>query len=693
MCDHSNGWRPEDGVPDLAMMSDITAEGINVNLRTRYMRDQIYTFSGSILIAVNPYKQLDIYNDEWTTRYRQQKLDRNDPHIFALTEAMYMDLVMQDHGTHETKQQSPNTNHRVHQRNNQQEAITNTAVGFKNQACVISGESGAGKTETTKFILSYLCSVTPNKSIWMEHQILEANTILEAFGNAKTVRNDNSSRFGKFIQICFDSRHQINGCIIQDYLLEQSRITYQSLAERNYHVFYQLLAAGQTNEELRKKFHLMPANFYDYLNKTQCYSIEGVNDCAMFDSLRTAMSVLNMEQESCDGLFSILSAILWLGNMQFKCDENCRSEECQLTNNDEDIIEVVSDLLGVNREKLRPIMLKRQINVRGSITEIPFKIHEARDNRNGMAKALYSKLFTWVVNFINASTNPGLDNNCFLGVLDIFGFENFESNSFEQLCINYANEKLHKFFNQHMFAMEQELYKREGIQFCDINYTDNTPCLELLERPPNCILRLMSEECRMPKGSDSTFIEKLHTEFALANPNPFYIKGGDRRNWSSEFSVRHFAGIVTYNVNGFLKKNKDAQQSQLIDIIETSTNPLLQDIVNCTSRSRDHLSSSFDSSSRTNSFRQDSIDDARAPYEGSNASRTKLSSQQSFCSQASSSNSPSLPHINNIRRGSSFNFDSSMRQNSLTSNSTKSKPTVADSFRHQLASLVELLSN
>jgi len=676
MCEHSNGWRPEDGVPDLAMMSDITDDGINVNLRSRYQRDQIYTFSGSILIAVNPYKQLDIYNQDWIQRYRNRKLDQTDPHVFALAESMYMNLVMQDYSIYGDSRRIEGCNE-----------IASTSA--KNQACVISGESGAGKTETTKFILSYLCSISPNKSTWMEHQILEANTILEAFGNAKTVRNDNSSRFGKFIQICFDARYQINGCIIQDYLLEQSRITYQSIDERNYHVFYQLLVAGQTNEQLRKKFHLMPANFYDYLNKTQCYTIDGVDDCAMFDSLRMAMSVLNMEQESCDGLFSVLSAILWLGNLQFQCDDRSQGEHCSLTENDTKIMGIVAELLGVDPEKLELITLRRQINVRGSITEIPFKVHEARDNRNGIAKALYSRLFTWVVNFINASTNPGQDSTSFLGVLDIFGFENFDTNSFEQLCINYANEKLHKFFNHHMFAMEQELYRREGLKFCDINYTDNTPCLELLERGPNCILRLLSEECRIPNGSDQTFIEKLHAEFSTTNPNPFYIKGADRRNWSSEFSIRHFAGSVTYNIKGILKKNKDTQQNQLLDIIETSSEPLVRDLVNCYE------------SSKTCFSRQESIDQtasSNGPVESTSKLsdfRTKLRSHQSFCS-TTSSRSLRASSPTNMRRGSSFSSESShprLNYQTLTSKSTNSKPTVADAFRHQLSSLVDLLES
>lgn len=688
MCEHSSGWKPEDGIPDLAIMSDITDHGINLNLKTRYKRDEIYTFSGSILIAVNPYKQLDIYNSQWIARYRGKRLNRSDPHIFALTEAMYINLVMRHNFIGPQSSIEPPSPKHLSQ--TQQSLVTNASnsslMTHVNQACVISGESGAGKTETTKFILSYLCSITPNKSTWMEHQILEANTILEAFGNSKTVRNDNSSRFGKFIQICFDARHQINGCIIQDYLLERSRITYQSFGERNYHVFYQLLAAGQANQELRQKFHLMPANFFNYLNQTQCFTIEGVDDCVMFDSLRTAMSVLNMDQESCDGLFSVLSAILWLGNLQFHCDDNNQNnpEQCCLTEYDSEILKIVAKLLDIKIDALESLILKRQISVRGTITEIPYKVHEARDNRNGMAKALYSRLFTWLVTFINASTNPGKDSTCFLGVLDIFGFENFDCNSFEQLCINHANEKLHKFFNHHMFAMEQELYRKEGIEFCDINYTDNTPCLELLERSPNCILRLLSEECRMPKGTDSTFIEKLHTEHSIMNPHPFYNRGNDRRNWGTEFSIRHFAGMVTYKVNGFLKKNKDTQQSQLSCIIETSSNPLIRDLIEFQSVNRSHDLS--DDDNIRSQLRSSLCDEMKTCTFEVPGSRNKLTSQKSFCvSEVNDKTS------NKLRRENSFASDG--RSHSYTNSSGRSKPTVADAFRMQLASLVELLDS
>lgn len=589
----TSGSRPEDGVEDMTRISDIDVKGVNKNLEVRYKRNEVYTYTGTILVAVNPYKTIPIYSADIMSKYQNKKMGDLPPHVYAISEAAYL----------------------------------NVQRSSKNQSCVISGESGAGKTETTKFILQYLCTVTSSATTWVEQQILECNVILEAFGNAKTIKNDNSSRFGKFMQVCFDPSMEIKGMIVQEYLLEQSRITHQALQERNYHVFYQVVKGGD-----KATYLLDPIESYAYLNQSGCYNLVDVDDKKGFEQLCMALTVLNIEDDFQAGIFALVSAVLHIGNIVFR---DVDGEKVALTDQDLRTLAKIAKLLAIKETILKDIFISRQIIVKGTATTIPFKIQDAKENATAMAKALYSRTFTWLVDQINQTTNPGENTEKFIGVLDIFGFENFKTNSFEQLCINFTNEKLHKFFNHYVFALEQAEYTKEGINFSHIKFTDNTLCLELIEKPPSAVLRLLDEECRFPKGTDQTFLEKQHQALE-AHPN--YIKGSNKSNWDKEFGIRHFAGDVTYSITGFLDKNRDVMQDQLFEAMHASTNKFVADLPRF----------------------QNLVVSERKAQLGLN--KKSISRKQSV----------------------SGDMADGMRTN-------KTKPTVGDTFRRQLASLVEVL--
>lgn len=520
-------------VEDMTTLQDLTEEGIMVNLRSRFDEKLIYTYTGSILVALNPFQRLDIYNNQLLRSYIGKRLGDMPPHIFGIAEAAY----------------------------------NNVAKLKKNQSVIISGESGAGKSESTKVILQYLTAVTTSadQESWIEQQILEANTVLESFGNAKTVRNNNSSRFGKFIQVNFNRSTRIIGASIINYLLEKSRIVHQAPSERNYHIFYELLA-GATDEE-KEQYLLEDADAYHYLNQSGCIDIDGVDDSKHFEELKLALTVLNITPEDLDGLLRSLSAVLHIGNMEYEEGSN-DSAKIKTTQTFQKIIK----LLEIDEKELSNSLLFRKLVIRGETSMVPYKLDQARDTRDAFAKALYDSVFQRIVDFINKSLTPKEKTINFVGVLDIFGFEVFKVNSFEQFCINYTNEKLQQFFNHFIFKLEQEEYTREGINWESIEFIDNQICLDLIEGKPVGILSLLDEETRFPKGADKTFLEKLDN---AQQKHQYYVKP---KREIGKFGVKHYAGEVVYSVDGFLEKNRDTVQDELYDSVRNSKNDYIQKI-------------------------------------------------------------------------------------------------------------------
>ena len=392
----------------------------------------------------------------------------------------------------------------------------------------------------------------PSEESWVEQQILEANVILESLGNAKTVRNNNSSRFGKFVQVHFTPSLGISGASIVNYLLEKSRITQQAASERNYHIFYQLVLGASGQERERYRLHAS-ANEYHYLNQSGCVEFAGIDDRQGFSDLKLALTVLKMSQGDLDSIFTIVSAVLLFGNITFSYDD--AKEKNEITN--ADVVQCISDMLCVNAEDLQRALCFRKLLIRGETSLVPLKREQASDNRDSIAKFLYNSLFQFIVEVINRNTSPPSrargEGSHFIGVLDIFGFENFACNSFEQLCINYTNEKLQQFFNQFIFKLEQEEYAKEGINWARVDFKDNQNVIEMIESKLG-LLSLLDEECR--------FNESLEKGYPDVFIKPRTAKGC--------FGVRHYAGEVIYQIQGFLEKNKDNVQEEVLEMFHES---------------------------------------------------------------------------------------------------------------------------
>ncbi|XP_078439934.1 myosin-1-like isoform X2 [Wolffia australiana] len=505
-----------DGVNDLMQLSYLNEPSVLYNLEYRYGQDMIYTKAGPVLVSINPFKEVDLYGDEYVEGYRSGSLD--SPHVYAIADAAFCEMLRDE----------------------------------RNQSIIISGESGAGKTEAAKITMQYLASLGGGGGI--EYEILQTNPILEAFGNAKTSRNDNSSRFGKLIEIQFGGDGKISSARIQTFLLEKSRVVQCADGERSYHVFYQLCHGAPS--DLKEKLNLKAVGDYEYLKQGGCFSISGVDDAERFHSLLNAFEVIHVSKEDQYNIFAILAAILWLGNVTFRIVDD---DDHVDTLNDE-ALSVVSSLLGCSVDNLGSALCTRRMKAGSEDIVQKLTLSQALDSRDALAKSLYASLFEWLVERINKSIQAGKSpTGRSISILDIYGFEFFEKNSFEQFCINYANERLQQHFNRHLLKLEQEEYIQDGIAWSRIDFEDNQACLGLFEKKPLGLLTLLDEESTFPNGSDLTFAEKLRQHLGS---NSFF-----RTERGRTFGVRHYAGEVLYDTSGFLEKNRDLLHIDCIQLL------------------------------------------------------------------------------------------------------------------------------
>ncbi|KAF0892731.1 hypothetical protein E2562_017698 [Oryza meyeriana var. granulata] len=504
------------GVDDMTKLVYLHEPGVLCNLAWRYGLNEIYTYTGRILIAVNPFAKLPhLYDMHMMEQYKGVQFGELSPHVFAITDASYRAMVSED----------------------------------RSQSILVSGESGAGKTETTKLIMRYLTFVGGRATgdiRSVEQQVLESNPLLEAFGNARTVRNDNSSRFGKFVEIQFDKSGRISGAAVRTYLLERSRVVQISESERNYHCFYQLCASGQDAD----KYKLAHPRNFNYLNQSHTYELEGVSDAEQYLKTRRAMDIVGISFSHQEAIFRTVAAILHLGNIEFSPGKEFDSSAVK-DEKSKFHLQMAADLLMVDGKLLLTTLCYRTIKTpEGNIVKA-VDSSAAAISRDALAKTVYAQLFDWLVDNINKSIGQDMESRAQIGVLDIYGFECFKYNSFEQLCINFANEKLQQHFNKHVFKMEQEEYKIEEINWSYIEFVDNQDILDLIEKKPIGIVSLLDEACMLGKSTHETFAMKLFQNFR-AHPRLEKPKLS-----KTDFALSHFAGKVTYQTELFLEKNRD----------------------------------------------------------------------------------------------------------------------------------------
>uniref|UniRef100_A0A671YSB9 Unconventional myosin-VI n=1 Tax=Sparus aurata TaxID=8175 RepID=A0A671YSB9_SPAAU len=534
------------------------------NVRVRYIKDHIYTYVANILIAVNPYYDIPkLYGPDSIKSYRGKSLGTLPPHVYAIADKAYRDMK----------------------------------VLKMSQSIIVSGESGAGKTENTKFVLRYL-TTTYGSGQDIDERIVEANPLLEAFGNAKTVRNNNSSRFGKFVEIHFNDKNAVVGGFVSHYLLEKSRICMQSNDERNYHIFYRLCAGA--SEDIKKKLHLDSPESFRYLNRgcTRYFASKDsdkqimqnrkspehlkvgalkdplLDDQGDFNRMCGAMKKIGLDDTEKLDLFRVVAGVLHLGNIDFE-ETGSSSGGCVLKNQSGQTLEYCADLLGLDQDDLRVslttrVMLTTAGGAKGTVIKVPLKVEQANNARDALAKAVYSRLFDHVVKRVNQCF-PFETSSNFIGVLDIAGFEYFEHNSFEQFCINYCNEKLQQFFNERILKEEQELYQKEGLGVNEVRYVDNQDCIDLVEAKLVGVLDILDEENRLPQPSDQHFALAVHSKhkdhFRLTVPRKSKLTVHRNLRDDEGFIIRHFAGAVCYETARFVEKNNDALHMSLESLV------------------------------------------------------------------------------------------------------------------------------
>ncbi|XP_064647040.1 myosin-IIIa-like isoform X3 [Lineus longissimus] len=643
-------------VDDLATLEILDEDIIVTQLYNRYKDSQIYTYIGDILLAVNPFTPLTIYSNEYSQKYQNAGKSENPPHVYGVADQAFQAMM-----------------------HNKQ-----------NQCVVISGESGSGKTESANFLVQQLTQLGKALNRSLEERILQVNPLMEAFGNAKTVINDNSSRFGKYLEMTFTTQGKVTGARMSEYLLEKSRVIHQADGEQSFHVLY-YAKAYLSHEDKSGKYFMKPGDKFRYLRDSDPTPVDVSIYKVKFKTIQHCFEIIGFKPQEVESIYSILAALLHIGNIDFEGKEAKHNARSSVVSNPS-LLSIVSKLLGMDSKEFLEALTTSGIVARGETIVRNNTVEESIMVRDAMAKTLYGRLFSWIVYKTNHLLKPAkarhdkytalfdsfdevpdlgmlsqlsCDESTTIGILDIFGFENFGRNSFEQLCINIANEQIQYYFNQHIFAWELQEYKNEGIEGSNINFVDNRPVLDMFLSKPMGVLALLDEESHFPKATDQTLVSKFHSNIKAAQ----YIKP---KSDALQFSIKHYAGLVEYEAENFLEKNRDRLAIEIVNILRLSDVQLVRTLF------QNPLSKTGSPTYKTVLLSLSNVTYTSSSNPGSNSSSAMTSPGNSASSTFS------------VGSGSkSFGVPTMLRPGSVTSSQGRAQQTVATYFRY---SLMDLLS-